>query len=113
MASFACFSVNGFPSILLEAYELFFFEFFLSLFFVTGGSSIVLREKRFSSISDIFFKISFVSITFIKLSTSISSIYIISIHELIFHYNYTIFSLFFTSLSSSVPPSQAFVINIE
>ena len=32
-------------------------EFFLSLFFVTGGISIELSEKRFSSISDILFKI--------------------------------------------------------
>ena len=72
MASLACFSVNGFPSILLEAYELFFLEFFLSLFFVTGGISIVLREKRFSSICDILFKISFVSVTLITLSTSVS-----------------------------------------
>lgn len=44
---FACFSVNGFPSILLETYELFFLEFFLSLFFVTDNNSIVLRKKDF------------------------------------------------------------------
>ena len=52
---------------ILEANELFFFEFFLSLFFVAGGSSIVLRKKRFSSIAEILFKISFVNLIFINL----------------------------------------------
>lgn len=62
-------------------------EFFLSRFFVTGGRSIVLREKRFSSIFDILFKISLVSVTLIKSSTSISLIIIIPFSKLFFHYS--------------------------
>ncbi len=61
-------------------------EFFLSLFFVTGGISIELSEKRFSSISDILFKISFVRVTLITCSTSISSIYYIVLMALLLAY---------------------------
>ena len=72
-------------------------EFFLSLFFVTGGISIELSEKRFSSISDILFKISFVRVTLITCSTSISSIYYIVLRivfPLKLHYFFTIFHYF-------------------
>ena len=43
-------------------YELFFLEFFLSLFLVTEGSSIVFRENRFSSIAEILLSISLVTV---------------------------------------------------
>ena len=87
-------SVKGFPSILFEAYELFFFEFFLSLFFVICGNSIVLREKRFSSIMDIFFRISFVRVTLIIKSNPLLLMINILHHNRV--KNFTVLHYFFT-----------------
>ena len=77
---------------------LFFLEFFRNLFFVIGGNSIVLNEKRFSSIDDIFFNMSLFNVTFITNITPSSKQFLknsISLFNQKFHYYFTIFTLFF------------------
>ena len=76
IASSACFSVKGFPSILFDAYELFFLEFFRSLLAVACGSFASLIEKRFSSIAEILFSISFESETLIILPPPLLILYL-------------------------------------
>ena len=106
MASSACCSVSGFPSILFEAYELFFLEFFLSLFIARAGSFTFATRNLLSSM--LLMRLSMPGVTAALIMTGFPSGLFITLH-----YYFTIFHYMEGFLQTVLLHEAFYVINLR